>query len=222
MRRSRRMSASASAKVPRCAVLSLPGFRVPDATVVGVAAWCPPPPQPAATRASTTTASAATADLVVPDNVDGDLHRPNRAAVLEPVDGLAVLGPAQPRPVVRGDAVPVVGDRPFADVDHPRPVDVVVHRAEDTAGLDRDHPHPKLAAGHAFDLRPEVDRAEHLGRDPLRLWCRVSAHCFLSIGRTSAHDRTPSRGARPGCRRTAPALTTTTRSDMIGHSTAAG
>src|SRR5690348_2297880 len=109
MRRSRRMSASASATVRPCALFSLHGFRDPDATVLGVAAWCPPPPQPGATRASTTTASAATADLVVPDNVDGDLHRRNRAAILEPVDGLAVLGPAQPRPVVRGDAVPVVG-----------------------------------------------------------------------------------------------------------------
>src|SRR4029078_1520194 len=102
MRRSRRMSASASATVRRWALFSLQGFRVPDATVVGVAAWCPPPPQPAATRASTTTASAATADLVVPDNVDGAPHRRNRAAILEPVDGLAVLGPAPPPPPVPG------------------------------------------------------------------------------------------------------------------------
>src|SRR5512139_3625681 len=69
--------------------------------------------------------------LLLPDDVDRDLHGRNRSSVLEPVDGVPVLGPAHSRAIVRRDTVSMVRDRPLQDVDGAWPVFVVVNRAED-------------------------------------------------------------------------------------------
>jgi hypothetical protein len=55
--------------------------------------------------------------LLGPDDVDRDLHRPNRSSVLKPVFGVSILGPTHSRPVVRGSAVSVVSDRSLQYVD---------------------------------------------------------------------------------------------------------
>ena len=57
--------------------------------------------------------------LCVPDDIDRDLHRRNSPPVLEPVDGVPVLGPAHTRPVVCGDPISMVGDRSLQHVDGP-------------------------------------------------------------------------------------------------------
>jgi butyrate kinase len=76
----------------------------------------------------------------------------------------------------------MVGDRSFQYVDHAWPVSVVVDRAEDTTRLDGHHPHSKLAACHALDLRAKVNRCQQIRRDTFRLRCRLFvAHLLSSL-----------------------------------------
>src|SRR5512139_2877830 len=98
--------------------------------------------------------------LLLPDYVDRDLHCRNRSSVLEPVCGVPVLGPAHSRPIVRGDAIPMVGDRPLQDVDGAWSAFMVVNRAEDAPRLDGHDTHSKLAPRHALDLRAKVNRCK--------------------------------------------------------------
>ena len=58
---------------------------------------------------------------LLPDDVDRDLDGPARSPVLEPVPGVSILGPAHAWPVLSGDSVAMVGDRPFEDVDDTGP-----------------------------------------------------------------------------------------------------
>ena len=95
--------------------------------------------------------------LRLPDDIDRDLHRRDRSSVLKPVGGAPILGPAHSRPMVRSDAVSMVGDRSFQDVDDAWSVLMVVDRAEDASGLDGHHTHSKLAPCHALDLRAKVN-----------------------------------------------------------------
>ena len=79
-------------------------------------------------RAATTTALS-----LLPDDVDRDLHRRNRAPVLKPVCRVPVLGPAHSRTILRGGPVSMVRDRSLQDVDDARSALVVVDRAKDAA-----------------------------------------------------------------------------------------
>jgi hypothetical protein len=47
-------------------------------------------------------------ELLVPDDIDRDLHRRNRSSVLKPVCGVPILGPAHSRPIVRSDSSSMV------------------------------------------------------------------------------------------------------------------
>ena len=62
----------------------------------------------------------------LPDYIDRDLHCRDRAAVLQPMVGVPVLGPAHARSVVGGDAVALVGDVALHGVDGAGSVLVVV------------------------------------------------------------------------------------------------
>ena len=104
--------------------------------------------------------------LGLSDDVDGDLNRRSRSPVLEPVEGVPVLGPAHSGPVVVRDSVSMVGDRSLQDEDDARPARVVVDRTEDPARFDGHHAHAKLASCHALDLTAEVNRRVELHRDP--------------------------------------------------------
>ena len=66
----------------------------------------------------------------MPDNVDRDFDRRFRPPVLEPVDGVPVLGPAHTRPIVRRNPVPMVGDRSLQHLDGSRSALVVMDWAE--------------------------------------------------------------------------------------------
>src|SRR5512135_2503444 len=68
---------------------------------------------------------------LLPDYVDRDLHRRNRSSVLEPVQGVPVLGPAHSRPIVRSDSISMISDRSLQYVDSAWPVFVVMNRTED-------------------------------------------------------------------------------------------
>ena len=86
---------------------------------------------------------------------------------------VSILGPADPRPVVRFATVAMVGDRSLQDEDDPRSAPMVVDRAEDASRLDGHHPHPKLVPGHALDLAIEIDHREFLHRDTPGLGCHL-------------------------------------------------
>src|SRR5437588_11656450 len=98
--------------------------------------------------------------LRLPDDIDRDLHRRGRSSVLEPVCGVAVLGPAQSRPIVRRDSVAMVGDRSLQDVNGAWSALVVVNRAEDASRLEGHLTHSKLTPRHALDLRTEIKLCE--------------------------------------------------------------
>ena len=95
-----------------------------------------------------------------------EISTPDRPSVLEPVEGVPVLGPTHPRAVVGGDSVSMVGDGSLQHVDGARPALVVVDRTEDTARLDGHHSHSKLTPCHPLDLRAEIDRREELTVTP--------------------------------------------------------
>lgn len=92
------------------------------------------------------------------DDVDRDLHRRRHSSVFKPVCGVSVLGPADSRPIVRSHPISMIGDRSLQDVDHARPVYMVVNRAEDASGFDAHQTHSKLAPCHALDFRAKVKR----------------------------------------------------------------
>ena len=68
------------------------------------------------------------------DDVDRDLNRRIRSAVLQPVESPLVLWPPHPRAVIGSDAVPMVGDRPLQDPHQAGPALMVVYGPEDAAG----------------------------------------------------------------------------------------
>src|SRR5512141_3011947 len=96
--------------------------------------------------------------LLLPDDIDRDLHCRNRTFVLKPVCGIPILGPAHSWPIVRSDSISMVSDRSLQYVDHARPVFMVVDRAEDPSRFDSHHSHSKLAPCHALDFRAKVKR----------------------------------------------------------------
>ena len=98
--------------------------------------------------------------LLLPDDIDRDLHRRNRSSVLKPVCGVPILGPAHSRPIVRSDSISMVSDRSLQYVDDAWSVFMVVNRAEDASRLDGHHTHSKLAPCHALDLRAKVNRCK--------------------------------------------------------------
>src|SRR6266567_5181394 len=98
--------------------------------------------------------------LLLPDYIDRDLRRRNRSAVLKPVCGVPILGPADSRPIVRNDSISMVSDRSLQYVDDAWPVFMVVNRAEDASRLDGHHTRSKLAPDHALDLRAKVNRCK--------------------------------------------------------------
>ncbi|CAK6693904.1 hypothetical protein ICNINCKA_01515 [Synechococcus sp. CBW1107] len=67
----------------------------------------------------------------------------------------------------------MISDRSLQNVDDSWPVFMVVHRAEDASRLNGDHPHSKLAPGHALDLRAKVNRCKELHRYTFRLRCHL-------------------------------------------------
>src|SRR5215211_7632588 len=122
--------------------------------------------------------------LLLPDDIDRDLHRWNRSSILKPLCGVPILGPAHSQPIiVRSDSISMVSDRSLQDVDDAWSVFVVVNRAEDASRLDGHHPHSKLAPGHALDLRAKVNRCKKLRRNTFRLRCRlfVAHPALLSV-----------------------------------------
>src|SRR5574340_1060977 len=98
--------------------------------------------------------------LLLPDNIDRELHGRNRSCVLEPVCGVPILGPAQPRPIVRSDSISMVSDRSLQYVDGAWSAFMVVNRPEDASRLEGHHTHSKLAPCHALDLRAKVHRCK--------------------------------------------------------------
>ena len=107
----------------------------------------------------------------LPDDIDGDLYGGNGSSVLEPVQGVSILGPAYSGPIVGRDSIAVIGDRALKYVDDSRPVLMVVNRAEDASRLDGHHAHSKLAARHTVDFRAEVNSCKEAHRDAFRLRC---------------------------------------------------
>ncbi len=67
----------------------------------------------------------------------------------------------------------MISDRSLQDIDHARPVFMVVNRAEDASRFDGHHAHSKLAPCHALDFRAKVKRCQQLHRDTFRLRCRL-------------------------------------------------
>src|SRR5437868_5723061 len=98
--------------------------------------------------------------LLLPDDIDRDLHCRNRSSVLKPVCGVSILRPAHSRPIVRSDLISMVSDRSLQYVDGAWSVFVVVNRAEDASRLDGHHTHSKLASCHTVDLRAKVNRCK--------------------------------------------------------------
>lgn len=96
--------------------------------------------------------------LGLADYIDRYLHRCSCSSVLQPVRGVPVLGPADSRPIVCSDAIPMVGNGSFQDVNDAWPVLVVVNRAEDAARRNVHHSHSKLAPSHSLDFRAKVHR----------------------------------------------------------------
>jgi hypothetical protein len=124
--------------------------------------------------------------LLLPDDVDRDLHRRNRSSVLKPVCGVPILGPAHPRPIIRSGSISMVCDRSAQYVDDAGSVLMVVNRAEDASRLDGHHTHSKLAPRHALDLRAKVNRRQYLRRNTLCLRCRLFvAHLGLLASRSA-------------------------------------
>src|SRR5215217_6467960 len=121
--------------------------------------------------------------LLVSDYVDRDLHRRNGSAVLKPVCGVPVLGPAHSRPVVRSHSISMVSDRSLQYVDDAWSAFLVVHRAEDAPRLDGHHPHSKLAPCHALDLGARVNRCKYLRGNTFGRRCRlfVAHRALLSV-----------------------------------------
>ena len=115
--------------------------------------------------------------LLLPDYVDRDLHRRNRSSVLKPVCGVPILGPADSRPVIRGNSISVVSDRSLQDVDGAWPAFMVVHRAEDASRLEGHDTHSKLAPCHALDLRARSTVASNFTVTPFV----AGATCSLLI-----------------------------------------
>src|SRR5665647_2291411 len=111
--------------------------------------------------------------LLLPDNIDRDLHCRNRSSVLKPVCGVPILGPAHSLPIIHSDSISMVSDRSLQYVDGAWSVFMVVNRAEDASGLDGHHTHSKLAPCHALDLRAKVNRCKQLNRDTFRLRCHL-------------------------------------------------
>src|SRR5512138_623786 len=109
--------------------------------------------------------------LLLPDDIDRNLHCRNRSSVLKPMCGVPILGPAHSRPIVRSDSITMVGDRSLQYVDGAWSVSMVVNRAEDASRVDGHHTHSKLAPCHALDLGAEVNRCKQLDRNTLRLGC---------------------------------------------------
>src|SRR6476661_10228706 len=158
-----RSSPSRMATASSCATA-----RPNSSCTVGCAMAVPPiPGHPVGDRAASDPGPGSGSLLA--DDVDRDLHRGDPAPVLQPVGGGSVLRPARAGPVLGGCPVAVVGDGAFEDEDGAGPPPVVVHRAEDAAGLDGHLPHAQLVPVEAVDLPTEVDRGEQLDRDPLGL-----------------------------------------------------
>lgn len=119
------------------------------------------------------------------DNIDRDLHRRNRPAVLQPVESQPVLGPTDSRSIVRRNPVAVVGDCPLQNVDDSWSVLVIVNRAEDT--------NPVRWSPCAFEVgarpcRRSPGRARpSRGIPPSRHWSRdpLVRHSSCSPSRTS-------------------------------------
>src|SRR5215212_9653664 len=76
----------------------------------------------------------------------------------------------------------MVSDGSLQDVHDPWSVLVVVHRTEDGARLEGEHPHSKVTARHAVDLRTKVNSGKKLCRDTVRLGDRlvITHHAHLS------------------------------------------
>jgi predicted nuclease of predicted toxin-antitoxin system len=106
-----------------------------------------------------TTPSAALS-LLLPDNIDRNLHCRNRSPILKPVCSVPIFGPTYSRPIVRSDSISMVGDRSLQYVDDSWSVFMVVDRAEDASRLDGHHTHSKLAPCHALDLKAKVNRCK--------------------------------------------------------------
>jgi hypothetical protein len=121
--------------------------------------------------------------LLRPDYIDRDLHRRNCSAVLKPVHGVPILGPAHSRPIVRSDSISMVSDRSLQDVDDAWSVFMVMHRAEDASRFHGHHTHSKLAPCHALDLRAKLNRCQYLRRNTFGLRCRrfVAHRALLSV-----------------------------------------
>src|SRR5512147_388094 len=96
--------------------------------------------------------------LLLPDDIDRDLYRRNRSSILKPVRGVLILGPAHSRPILLSHSISMVSDRSLQDVDHARPVFMVVNRAEDASRFEGHHTHAKLSPCHALDFRAKVKR----------------------------------------------------------------
>src|SRR3954463_77711 len=135
--------------------------------------------------------------LRLPDDVDRDLDRRGRPAVLEPMAGVPVFGPADARPVLGEDTVSMVGDRSLQDVDRSGSPDVVVDGSEDAARLDRDHPGAEDAPRHAVHLPLEVDRREQLDGDASRVGYRGVSHRMTRLTSLPPPATTIRSGALP-------------------------
>jgi len=62
-------------------------------------------------------------------------------------------------------------DRSLQDVNHARPAQVVVNRAEDASRFDRHRMHPELAPRHTGDHGTEVDCRKQFDRNAFRVRC---------------------------------------------------
>ena len=106
-----------------------------------------------------------------------------------------ILGPAGARPVVGGDAVSMVGDRPLQDADRARSAVVVMDRAEHASGFDGEHApadcRPSMPS--ISPARPTV--ASNSTLTPLVSGCLLLvAHCAPPLRPSRARHWSPTPG----------------------------